>query len=86
MRRAKTNSMKPLRPEIDFYTNELGQVVFTEAFLLSRGHCCRSACRHCPYGFKNLLDPNVPQELHDPWGQQEEDAKNKHCDFSDDDF
>ncbi len=26
--------------------------VFTEFYLLSRGYCCRSGCRHCPYGFK----------------------------------
>ncbi len=25
--------------------------VFTELYLLSRGFCCRSGCRHCPYGF-----------------------------------
>jgi Family of unknown function (DUF5522)/Cysteine-rich CWC len=25
--------------------------VFTEFYLLSRGNCCRSGCRHCPYGF-----------------------------------
>ena len=25
--------------------------VFTEFYLLSRGFCCRSGCRHCPYGF-----------------------------------
>jgi hypothetical protein len=26
--------------------------VFTEFYLMSRGFCCRSGCRHCPYGFK----------------------------------
>jgi hypothetical protein len=26
--------------------------VFTEFYLLSRGYCCRSGCRHCAYGFK----------------------------------
>ena len=25
--------------------------VFTETYFLLRGHCCRSGCRHCPYGF-----------------------------------
>ncbi|HKW75194.1 MAG TPA: DUF5522 domain-containing protein [Terriglobales bacterium] len=25
--------------------------VFTAKFLLKRGYCCRSGCRHCPYGF-----------------------------------
>ncbi|MGI8838217.1 MAG: DUF5522 domain-containing protein [Pyrinomonadaceae bacterium] len=27
-------------------------MVFTERFLLRRGFCCESGCRHCPYGFK----------------------------------
>jgi hypothetical protein len=34
----------------DYYF-EGALVVFTEAFLLRRGHCCESGCRHCPYGF-----------------------------------
>jgi hypothetical protein len=25
--------------------------VLTERFLLRRGFCCESNCRHCPYGF-----------------------------------
>jgi hypothetical protein len=35
----------------DFYW-ENGLMVFTEAFHLKRGYCCKSGCRHCPYGFK----------------------------------
>lgn len=27
-------------------------MVFTEAYHLRRGYCCRSGCRHCPYGFR----------------------------------
>lgn len=34
----------------DFYI-ENGNWVFTAKFLLRRGYCCRSGCRHCPYGF-----------------------------------
>jgi len=34
------------------YYNEEDYRVFTEFYLISRGHCCRSGCRHCPYGFK----------------------------------
>jgi hypothetical protein len=34
----------------DFYL-EGGLMVFTERFLLRRGYCCESGCRHCPYGF-----------------------------------
>jgi hypothetical protein len=34
----------------DYYL-EGGLMVFTERFLLHRGYCCESGCRHCPYGF-----------------------------------
>ena len=36
----------------DYYVDPDGLYVFTEAYLLARGTCCRSGCRHCPYGFK----------------------------------
>jgi hypothetical protein len=35
----------------DFYF-ENGLMVFTRAYHLKRGYCCKSGCRHCPYGFK----------------------------------
>jgi hypothetical protein len=38
-------------PSPDFYM-ENGLVVFTEKYHLKRGYCCKSGCRHCPYGFK----------------------------------
>ncbi|HEY2359968.1 MAG TPA: DUF5522 domain-containing protein [Candidatus Angelobacter sp.] len=34
----------------DYYL-EKGNWVFTAKYLLERGYCCRSGCRHCPYGF-----------------------------------
>jgi uncharacterized protein DUF5522 len=34
----------------DYYL-ENGNWVFTAKYLLERGYCCRSGCRHCPYGF-----------------------------------
>ncbi|PYP92082.1 MAG: hypothetical protein DMG65_05530 [Candidatus Angelobacter sp. Gp1-AA117] len=34
----------------DFYI-ENGLYVFTREYLLKRGFCCQSGCRHCPYGF-----------------------------------
>jgi hypothetical protein len=34
----------------DYYL-ENGNWVFTAKYLLRRGYCCRSGCRHCPYGF-----------------------------------
>lgn len=42
----------PLMEGEDFYFNETGLMVFTEAYLLKRGYCCESGCKHCPYGFK----------------------------------
>ncbi len=33
------------------YTMEGETLVFTAGYLLRRGTCCRSGCRHCPYGF-----------------------------------
>jgi Family of unknown function (DUF5522) len=34
----------------DYYL-ENGNWVFTAKYLLRRGYCCRSGCRHCPYGY-----------------------------------
>jgi hypothetical protein len=33
---------------LDYYLED-GLLVFTAAFLLKRGYCCESGCRHCPY-------------------------------------
>ncbi|MCO6461683.1 MAG: hypothetical protein J5I59_09780 [Saprospiraceae bacterium] len=38
--------------EEDYYINESGQWVFTELYHLKRGYCCKSGCRHCPYGYQ----------------------------------
>jgi hypothetical protein len=35
----------------DYYFSEEGFMVFTEIYLLKRGYCCKSGCRHCPYGY-----------------------------------
>jgi hypothetical protein len=37
--------------EEDYYF-ENGLMVFTKTYHLKRGYCCKSGCRHCPYGFK----------------------------------
>jgi hypothetical protein len=37
----------------DYYLDELGRYVFTSEYLLKRGYCCESGCRHCPYGFES---------------------------------
>lgn len=35
-----------------FYNDpQTGYIVFTKLKLLDRGYCCKSGCRHCPYGY-----------------------------------
>lgn len=44
-----------MRPKLvegeDFYYSTEGYKVFTETFHLKRGYCCKSGCKHCPYGY-----------------------------------
>ncbi|MGY6649782.1 DUF5522 domain-containing protein [Wenyingzhuangia sp. IMCC45574] len=42
--------------EGDYYTNEQGFRVFTEQYHLKRGYCCKSGCKHCPYGYDKKTD------------------------------
>jgi hypothetical protein len=37
--------------EEDYYLSEEGYIIFTEKYHLKRGYCCKSGCKHCPYGF-----------------------------------
>lgn len=41
--------MDPLVENIDYYIDELGRMVFTEAYHLKRGYCCGNGCVHCPW-------------------------------------
>ncbi|HKD86131.1 MAG TPA: DUF5522 domain-containing protein [Terriglobales bacterium] len=43
---------------VDYYW-ENRFMVFTAVYLQKRGFCCRSGCRHCPYGF-------VPEQQNSP--------------------
>ncbi|MCB9202252.1 MAG: hypothetical protein H6604_04290 [Flavobacteriales bacterium] len=45
----------PLESE-DFYFSEQGFKVFTEKYHLKRGYCCKSGCKHCPYGYNKRID------------------------------
>lgn len=47
---------KKLIPDVDYYLNEMGYKVFTEKYHLERGYCCKSGCRHCPYGYDKKTD------------------------------
>jgi hypothetical protein len=44
------NSNKLIEGE-DFYLTPEGYKCFTAKHHLERGYCCKSGCRHCPYGF-----------------------------------
>lgn len=41
------NDFKFIQGE-DYYL-ENGQIVLTEQYLIKRGKCCGSGCRHCPF-------------------------------------
>jgi hypothetical protein len=45
------NSENKLIEGEDYYLSPEGYKVFTEKFHLKRGYCCKSGCRHCPYGY-----------------------------------
>ena len=49
-----------MKEGIDYYINEDGMLVFTEAFHLQRGICCGRGCKHCPYNYENV--PEVKRE------------------------
>lgn len=50
-----------LEENIDYYINEDGNYVFTEAFHLKRGYCCKNKCLHCPwcYGRDEIEDDKL---------------------------
>ncbi|MBN8701816.1 MAG: hypothetical protein J0M08_02045 [Bacteroidetes bacterium] len=53
-----------LEPD-DYYLSEEGFVVFTEKYLSKRGYCCKSGCKHCPYGYNKrtgLFDKKIKPE------------------------
>jgi len=48
----KTFDASPNEPD---YYMENGLLVFTSSYHLKRGNCCKSGCRHCPYGYRRKL-------------------------------
>ena len=49
-------SFEELTEGVD-YTFENGLLVFTREYLLARGACCGSGCRHCPFQDQNQDKP-----------------------------
>jgi hypothetical protein len=45
--------------EEDYYLSPEGHIVFTETYHLKRGYCCKSGCKHCPYGYDKKTDTFV---------------------------
>ena len=41
----------------DFYYNEEGLFVFTESYHLQKGYCCGNGCKHCPYNYEKVPEP-----------------------------
>jgi hypothetical protein len=50
VKKEDANASRLLVEGEDYYL-EGAMMVFTARFLLRRGFCCESGCRHCPYGF-----------------------------------
>lgn len=44
-------NLNNLKEGEDFYYTPEGYKCFTKKHHLKRGHCCKSGCKHCPYGF-----------------------------------
>ena len=66
---------KKLIENVHYYMNEKGLMVFTEKYHTERGHCCQSGCTHCPYEFKNKVDPTIPSELQSPWDDDQDEIE-----------
>ena len=49
------SQFRNLDPE-DFYKSEEDYIVYTEKYHLKRGYCCKSGCKHCPYGYDKKTD------------------------------
>ena len=54
---------KALKEGIDFYYTEDGYTVFTEKYHLDKGFCCGNGCRHCPYSYVNVPEPQRTELL-----------------------
>jgi hypothetical protein len=50
-----------LKPGEDFYLNEQGFIVFTEAYHLKKGYCCGNGCLHCPFEYEAVPEPRKSQ-------------------------
>ncbi|HEV8079494.1 MAG TPA: DUF5522 domain-containing protein [Chitinophagaceae bacterium] len=49
--------MNGLIEDEDYYLDEGGLLVLTGKYLLQRGTCCGNGCRHCPFNYQNVSEP-----------------------------
>ena len=49
--------MPELKINIDYHLDEIGRMIFTEAYHLKRGYCCKNGCLNCPWNNKNKSKP-----------------------------
>jgi hypothetical protein len=59
----------------DFYYNENGFLVFTEAYHLKKGYCCGNGCRHCPYEYEAVPEPRRTALIKSDIKENREDKK-----------
>jgi len=61
---AMNNKLDPsqLKEGEDYYFTPEGYKCFTAQYHLKRGYCCKSGCRHCPYGFDKKTGTNKKQD------------------------
>lgn len=50
-----------LRGDYGYLDPDTGLLVFTATEALSRGYCCHSGCRHCPFVGGSRIDIEVEQ-------------------------
>ena len=57
----------------DYYYNDNGLMVLTEAYHQDRGYCCGNGCMHCPFEFIGVPEP-LRSELVSKSLQNEKDS------------
>ena len=53
MNQSNFDNIEILSNKDNFYYSKDGLIIFTEKYHLDRGYCCKSKCKHCPYGYNN---------------------------------
>jgi hypothetical protein len=51
------NKKENMIKDVDYYIDQKGMWVFTEAYHKARGYCCGQACKHCPFDYEAVPEP-----------------------------